>query len=89
MSKTETIRIRMEPSIKKAVETIFTKLGLSPTEAITMFYHQVKIQRAIPFELSLPRTPNKKTQKVLREVMQGKNMRTYNSVDEMMRKLEK
>ncbi len=38
MAKTEMIRVRMEPELKQEVEKIFTALGLSPTEAINLFY---------------------------------------------------
>ena len=41
MAKTEFIRARVEPELKTQAEEIFSKLGLSPTDAITLFYVQV------------------------------------------------
>ena len=54
MAKTAVIRARVEPNLKIEVENIFTHLGLSPTEAVTLFYHQVKLRRGLPFEVSIP-----------------------------------
>ena len=38
MAKTEMIRARVEPELKYQAEEVFSGLGLSPTEAITLFY---------------------------------------------------
>ena len=54
MPKTEIIRARVEPDLKKEVETIFLELGLSPTIAINLFYHQVKIRKGLPFDIRIP-----------------------------------
>ena len=37
-AKTSTVRARINPSLKRDVEGIFKKLGLSTTEAINLFY---------------------------------------------------
>ena len=38
MSKTAMIRARMEPTLKSDAEQILAQLGLSPAEAIRLFY---------------------------------------------------
>jgi addiction module RelB/DinJ family antitoxin len=38
MAKTEMIRARVEPELKHAAEAVLKELGLTPTEAITLFY---------------------------------------------------
>ena len=38
---------------KNAAEAILRSLGLNPTDAISMFYHQIVIKRGIPFAVSL------------------------------------
>ena len=37
MSKTETILARFEPELKHNAETVLAELGLSVTEALTLF----------------------------------------------------
>ena len=54
MAKTETIRARVEPELKCRAEEVFSELGLSPTEAITLFYTQVTLHRGLPFEVRIP-----------------------------------
>ncbi len=66
--KSETIRARVEPSVKKAAESVFAKLGISTTDAITLFYKQVALHKGIPFELKIP---NAETQAAMREAEQG------------------
>ena len=81
MAKTEMIRARMEPELKQEVEKIFTALGLSPTEAITLFYKQVAFHNGLPFAL---RIPNEETLEAIRQVRSGKGLIRYSSVDELM-----
>lgn len=80
-TKTEVIRARAEPKLKKAAEKVFAGLGMTATEAITLFYKQVVYHRGIPFELRIPNVPNAETRRAIEEVQQGKNLRTYESVD--------
>ena len=49
MAKTQTIRARVEPPLKREVEAIFKKIGINPSEAITMFLAQVKLHQGMPF----------------------------------------
>ena len=45
MNKSSTIRARIEPDLKNKAEHIFRKLGLTTTQAITLFYKQVDAGR--------------------------------------------
>ena len=61
MAKTAVITTRIEPDLKKDVNVIFKKLGLSTTEAVTLFYKMVKKKNGLPFEseMSNRKTKNK------------------------------
>ena len=52
--KSEFIRARMEANTKKEAEAVLAELGLSPTEAITLFYRQLVLRRGLPFEVRIP-----------------------------------
>ena len=54
MSKTAMIRARIRHELKDEVEAILAELGLNPTEAITLFYEQIRLQRGLPFAVELP-----------------------------------
>jgi len=54
MSKSAMVRARIEPELKKQTEEIFQHLGLSVTQAITLFYSQVKVRNGLPFNVVIP-----------------------------------
>lgn len=61
MTKSAMIRARMDPALKEEVEEILQSLGLSTTQALTLFYQQIRLTKGIPFELRLPgRLPERK-----------------------------
>lgn len=43
--------VRINPKIKEEVTPILADLGISLSEAINMFLHQIKLNNGIPFEL--------------------------------------
>ena len=51
MSKSAMVRARIEPELKKHTEEIFQHLGLSVTQAITLFYKQVENRNGLPFNV--------------------------------------
>ena len=61
MSKSTTVRARLEPELKGRAETIFRRLGLNATQAITMFYKQVDLREGLPFDVVIPNTTTKRT----------------------------
>ena len=74
MAKTEFIRARVEPELKTQAEEIFSKLGLSPTDAITLFYVQVILHDGLPFAV---RIPNNETKEAMRQAEKGEGLREY------------
>lgn len=53
MEKTSILRIRIDPRRKARVEKILSKLGITPTQAVNMFFAQVESRRGLPFPVSL------------------------------------
>ena len=54
MIKTETVRARITPKLKRSAESVFNAIGLNPSQAIVLFYKQVEIHQGLPFEVKLP-----------------------------------
>lgn len=89
MAKTDTLHIRVEPSVKQKAEEILSDLGLSITEAINVFLNQVILNDGIPFEIRKPKF-NKETIQAIEDTKNGKNLsKTFNNVDEMFEELDK
>lgn len=54
MAKSANLYARIEPDLKEQAETILSALGIPASNAITMFYRQVVLQKGLPFEVRLP-----------------------------------
>ncbi len=78
MTKTAMIRARVEPELKHDAEAVFAQLGLSATEAITLFYKQVTLRHGMPFAV---RIPNAQTAQELQEAYDGNDLIEYESLD--------
>jgi DNA-damage-inducible protein J len=76
MSKTATVRARLEPTLKAEVESILDQLGLTASETIHLLYRQIQLRRGLPFEL---RIPNELTARTLRSSKRGKNVKEFRS----------
>lgn len=86
MSRTATVRARIEPGLKEEVEALLRQLGISTTEAINMFYSQVRLRHGLPFSVEIP---NETTLRTFQKTDQGEDLNSYNSVDEMFEALDK
>ncbi len=52
--KTAIINARVKPDLKSDVEQILSHLGITTTQAITMYFEQIKMTKGIPFQLKIP-----------------------------------
>ena len=71
MKKSAMIRARMEPRVKAEAEAVLDTIGLSPAEAIRLFYRQVTLHRGLPFPV---RIPNVRTRKAMQDARTGRNL---------------
>ncbi|MGF1677822.1 MAG: type II toxin-antitoxin system RelB/DinJ family antitoxin [Candidatus Methylacidiphilales bacterium] len=78
--KTAAVHSRINPDIKERAEAILNQLGLSPTEAIRMFYTQITLRNGLPFEVQIP---NSVTQSAMEDSRRGHKLRKHASVDEL------
>jgi len=84
MPKAATVRARIEPHLKEEVENLFKQLGISTTEAINLFYRQVKMRNGLPFNVVIP---NKTTEKVFKDTDAKRNLIRCDDTDDMFDKL--
>ena len=76
--KSDFIRVRVEPELKRQTEAVLSELGMSVTDAVTVFCRQVVLQRGLPFVV---RIPNAETQAALAEDLS--KLTSYSSIEEM------
>ncbi len=84
MNKSAMIRARVDPVLKDEVENLFAQLGLSTTQAITLFYQQVRLNRGLPFEV---RVPNAVAQRTFVETDAGENIVRCENAEELFARL--
>jgi len=82
--KSAMIHARVEPGLKQKVESIFANLGISATEAITIYYKQVALRNGLPFEV---RIPNRTTARTFKDTDGRRNLKRFDSVDALFKDL--
>ena len=79
-AKTQMIHARIDPRLKKAAESVFSKIGLTTTEAIRLFLKQVELHRGLPFPVVMP---NEETIAAMRQANHGRGLKRYGSFREL------
>ena len=85
MAKTEIITLQIDSNLKEQAEALFSSLGLTLEEAITLFLEASVLQGGIPFPLEQPRY-NEQTELALeetRDILSGKIQHSSTSVDDL------
>jgi DNA-damage-inducible protein J len=54
MSQSAVVHARIDHATKAATEKVLATLGMTPTEAIRLFYRQIAIRKSFPLELYVP-----------------------------------
>ena len=85
MPKTAMITARIDPLLKDQTEQIFKTLGLTTSQAITLFLHQVNIYQGLPFNINIP---DHETRQALEDARLHRNLSTFNNVEALFLELE-
>ena len=84
MNKSATVRARIEPHLKKKAEGLLEEMGLSATQAITIFYRQITLRKGLPFDVVIP---NATTQRTFENTDAGKDIVVCKNAEDMFRRL--
>ncbi len=68
MSKTEQVRVRLEPHVKQEAGEILAALGLTMSDAVSLYMWQIIQHRGLPFDIKLP---NKEAREAMDELDHG------------------
>ncbi|MDR0423936.1 MAG: type II toxin-antitoxin system RelB/DinJ family antitoxin [Clostridiales Family XIII bacterium] len=72
MAKNTTINLRVDAEVKQQAGEILASMGLSLSEAFNLMLYQIRIQRALPFDVvSYGHRPNAKTLALLDRIENG------------------
>ena len=79
-----TIQARIDPNIKEQARNVLDKLGISMSEAISVYIRQIVLQQGIPFKIMLP---NQTTLQAVKQLESNKGI-TFDNADELFKDLE-
>lgn len=77
-AKTAFLNARIDPDLKDKAEKVLAGVGVSASQAITMFYRQVVLRRGIPFDVCIP---NAETVAAMKEADAGGGEVFHGSVE--------
>ncbi len=83
--KTAYVRARTEPEVKERAEAVFRHVGLTPSEAIHLFYRQVALRGEMPVELKLP---NQLTRDAIGDARRARDLIDADSAEELFALLD-
>ena len=90
--KTAQLSMKIDPYKKSQVEYIFKELGMTPSEAVNIYFEKCLSEWGIPFRVGYPK-PNAETLAVMKETAEreAKGIRpekTFSSVEELFEDLD-
>ena len=77
-AKTAFLNARIDPDLKDKAEKVLEGVGVSASQAITMFYRQVVLRRGLPFDVCIP---NAETVAAMKEADAGGGEVFHGSVE--------
>lgn len=90
MAKTSVLNIRVEPETKKEIEELYSKFGITVSDAVNIFFHQSLMQGGLPFQMQVPsRQFNAETIEAMKEgekIIKAGESR-FENVDDMFKDL--
>jgi DNA-damage-inducible protein J len=84
MTKTTMITARVDPNLKRKTEKVLKALGLTTSQAITLFFNQISLRKGLPFAVSIPNT---ETAKAIELALAGMDLHEVESVDALFAEL--
>lgn len=89
MAKTSALHMRIDTDLKNDTECLLKQLGMTPAEAVSIFFSQLILNQGLPFPVKIPKY-NRETLEAMEEskkiVESGKSR--FESVEEMFEDLE-
>lgn len=81
---TTTINARIDSETKNRAVEVLHSLGLTTTQAISLFFKQIIYTKSIPFELKVP---NDATIETFKNTDAGKDLHEVSGIDELTKEL--
>lgn len=87
------LNVRIDERLKNDVEMILGQLGLSISDAVRIYFSQIRNKQGIPFELKVFDEPTAETLKIIadaeKDLKSGNISKGYDDVDSLISDLMK
>ena len=83
-NKTEFVKARIEPHLKASVHGLLAELGMTPSQAITMFYKSIEREHGLPLSLMVP---NAATARAIKEAKAGRGVKKFKNAKDLFEDL--
>ena len=83
-NKTEFVKARIEPHLKASVHAVLAELGMTPSQAITIFYKSIEREHGLPLSLMVP---NAATARAIKEAKSGKGLKKFKNAKDLFKDL--
>lgn len=90
MAQNTLIQVRVDDSLKKDADALFSDLGLDTPTAIRIFLKQAIKQRGLPFDVTQP-VPNPETIRAMEEadrISRDPSTKRYNNFSELLEEVQ-
>jgi DNA-damage-inducible protein J len=84
MSKTGYITARVEPKLKASAGRVLSKIGVSTSDAITMFLRQVVMRQGMPFDVTVPNVETRQAIDELENPAKRAKLKKHGTVGAML-----
>jgi DNA-damage-inducible protein J len=84
MSREAVVQARVDARTKKMASAVLGSLGMTLSDAINSFLHQVVLHRGIPFEIKVP---TELTMATLEKASRGEDVDDFESVEALFKDL--
>ncbi len=85
---TQVVNARIDAQLKKEVDYILSRIGLTGAEAIRLYYTQIRNKKGIPFTLTVGEEPKERVIQSMENIEQGKNIETIGTLDDFKKMYE-
>jgi addiction module antitoxin, RelB/DinJ family len=78
------ITVRLDPKSKNEAQAVFDELGITTTQAISLFLKQVSLRKGLPFPVEIP---NEETRKAMNDASSRHELTTFDDADSAIKSL--
>lgn len=83
--------VRLDDNLKAEATQVLAGYGLSPTQAIKLFFNQIAVTRKVPLSFDFQaetKIPNALTQQAMLEARTGIGLERYKTLDEALKAMQ-